>query len=112
MKRETFIEIAPGSGAELLLGDSIVALQATGFNGFPLADVDFGTLQGNVPYHGGPSTFSPGGLTSSTGMAVYFAITPGAHGFEFEFSDSGQDYTVHSVLGNNTFTIVPVKLDR
>jgi hypothetical protein len=112
MKRETSDAIIEGSGAEFINGNGIVAVQATGFNGVPLAGVDFGPMAGKVPHHGGPTTFTPGGLTSSNGTAVYFDILPGADGFEFEFADGGQDYTLHSFIGNNTFTIMPVMLDR
>jgi hypothetical protein len=112
MKRETMEAIVQGSGAEHPPGDGIVALQAASFNGVPLEGVDFGPLEGKEPYHGGPSTFSPGGATSSNGTAVYFGIISGPAGFELEFADSGQDYSLHSVLGHDTFTIARVKLDR
>lgn len=112
MTRATMEATVEASGAVHPFGDGIAVLRATGFNRVPIEDVDFGPIDGQMPYHGGPTAFSLGGTTSANGTAVYFGMSPGAAGFNFEFMDSGESYEGHSFLANDTFTIVPVQVAR
>lgn len=112
MTRATSLAMIEASGAVHAPGEGIVAMQAIGVNGVPLEDVDFGPLDGKMPHHGGPDVFTLGGKTSTSGTAVYFGITPDRLGFQLEFVDSGQEYLPHSVLGDDTFTIIETMVER
>ena len=116
MLRTSLDNIKAQSGATTGNDNSVIAIQVTNFSGLPLDNVSFAPFEYDATpaRYGGPSGFSTGSTTTSTGTAAFFdtLVDENGEGFDLPFTDAGEEFTTHGTVWSDSFTIIPVQLSR